>query len=194
MSRSTLGIDWTTVGLGTESDYAIALRLGCGDAAVFAARKRLRIPPAPRKRRDPAERFWEKVEKRENGCWIWMGASQRDGRGCFWSGTKVMEAYRFSWLLMYGSLPPNGLELDHLCRVPACVNPEHLEAVTTAENIRRGMAPLIVRHREILATNTCKRGHVGQYKRVGKTRPGMACAACRRDANRARKARLRGSK
>lgn len=50
-----------------------------------------------------------------------------------------MGAHVFNWELTNGPVP-SGLELDHLCRVPRCVNPDHLEPVTCAENQQRGNA------------------------------------------------------
>lgn len=76
-----------------------------------------------------------------DGCWEWTGARQPDGRydyGMFWDGTRAVRAHRFAYELLVGPIPV-GLELDHLCRNPPCVNPAHLEPVTHAENIRRGV-------------------------------------------------------
>lgn len=70
----------------------------------------------------------------ENGCWIWQGHITSHGYG---SGTYTW-AHREVWEKHRGSIP-DGLQLDHLCSVRACVNPEHLEPVTAVENIRRGM-------------------------------------------------------
>ncbi len=75
----------------------------------------------------------------ETGCWLWIGARNHAGystRGQ--DGRKVM-AHRYMWERHNGPVPP-GLILDHLCRNPACVNPEHLEPVTHTENVRRGKA------------------------------------------------------
>ena len=83
-----------------------------------------------------SRRFWSKVEKTES-CWLWRGNQFRNGYGYF--GVTEGEgrlAHRFSYEELVGPIP-EGLTIDHLCRVRACVNPSHLEAVTLRENIRR---------------------------------------------------------
>jgi len=87
---------------------------------------------------DWRDRFWQKVRKTES-CWLWeAGGSAEDGRGVFRRNGRLEQAYRISYELLVGPIP-EGLTLDHLCRTPACVNPEHLEAVTMGENIRRAV-------------------------------------------------------
>jgi hypothetical protein len=100
-------------------------------------------------------RFWTKV-KFTGTCWIWIGANSggKNLYGVSWDGQRRVKAHRWAYVEAFGALG-EGIEADHLCRVPLCVRPSHMEAVTKAENVRRSSAPgpLAVR------TNQCKRGH-----------------------------------
>lgn len=89
-------------------------------------------------RRDPVERFWEKVDKTTtpDGCWLWQGPPNGAGYGSFNLDGRVVGAH-VAVLLLAGVGVPTGYEPDHLCRVPMCVRPDHLEVVTSAENKRR---------------------------------------------------------
>lgn len=84
-------------------------------------------------RATPEERFWEKVDM-SGACWIWTGARQNFGYGVFGVGGKQIYAHRFSLEMAQGRPIPKGLQVDHSCHVPACVNPDHLKAVTVSEN------------------------------------------------------------
>lgn len=113
-------------------------------------------------------------------------AYKRLGYGVFNLNGKVVQAHRFNYERFRGPIPP-GLVLDHLCRNPACVNPEHLEPVTDRENLRRGMGPSMVTFR----TNRCKRGHdltpENTYRRPDTgTRQCRACIALRQQRKRKR--------
>lgn len=91
------------------------------------------------------DRLWSKVAPADaNGCRIWLGASTPTGYGTFYGAWDIERnkngpAHRWAYIATYGSIP-KGLQIDHLCNVRACVNPEHLEPVTASENIRRGHA------------------------------------------------------
>lgn len=85
------------------------------------------------------ERFWAKVSPEPNsGCWLWVACVDWDGYGQF-HAAKQTTAHRFSYEMHKGPIP-DGLQIDHLCRVTCCVNPDHLEAVTAGENARRSMS------------------------------------------------------
>lgn len=84
-------------------------------------------------------RFERKVERRPGGCWEWTGAKNDVGYGQLFHDGRMEYAHRISLSLADRQVPP-GLFVDHLCRNPGCVNPDHLEAVTHGENVRRGRA------------------------------------------------------
>ena len=89
-----------------------------------------------------ADRFWAKVDREgPDGCWLWLGQRNAWGYGHFRRtlvpGTYVaVKAHRLAYELVVGPIPA-GLTLDHLCGRPSCVRPDHLEPVTSAENLRR---------------------------------------------------------
>lgn len=135
--------------------------------------------PTSRQCRPIPERFWEKVIKREGGCWEWQAKRNQYGYGKFSiSRRSEVFAHRLSWELMRGPIPA-GLVIDHLCRNPACVNPDHLEPVTQMENVRRG---------EHVTKNQCVNGHTltpdNLYFRKNGARRCRVCAAERRQSMR----------
>lgn len=75
----------------------------------------------------------------ENGCWIWQRSLGEKGYGVVRVDGRLVGAHKAYWERENGPVP-DGLELDHLCRVRKCVNPAHLEPVTHRENVRRGYA------------------------------------------------------
>jgi hypothetical protein len=109
-------------------------------------------------------RFWAKVDKDgpipehrpELGpCWLWTRAPTSEGYGSFWvRGKQTRQAHTISWELERGPVP-EGLELDHLCRVRRCVRVSHLEAVPHRENVLRGVGPAAIN----AAKERCNQGH-----------------------------------
>jgi hypothetical protein len=80
-------------------------------------------------------RFWSTVTPDESsGCWKWTGRLDKSGYGRFDHGRLT---HRVAYELLIGPIP-EGLVIDHLCRVRACVNPSHMEPVTQATNVERG--------------------------------------------------------
>lgn len=139
------------------------------------------VPHAPdlrerRKRVSAYERFWSKVNKSAPGdCWLWLGCLSH-GYGVFYYMKRKSRAHRWAYEQANGPIPA-GLELDHLCRVTACVNPAHLEPVTHAENMRRSTSATAVN----TAKSTCPRGH--PYDMI-KSKGGRWCRQCQIQQNR----------
>lgn len=122
------------------------------------------------------ERFWQKVEKiPEVTCWLWTGAAVPLGYGHFWNGTRSVPAHRFSYELHVGEIP-SGLQIDHLCRVPACVNPQHLEPVTGRENTLRGVSFAA----KNAAVTHCPKGHAYAGDNLRYAGRGRYCRECHR--------------
>jgi hypothetical protein len=120
----------------------------------------------PKTNLTPEERFWQKVNKTDT-CWIWVGSKNDEAYGNFNHNGTVVKAHRFAYELLKGPIPKDR-ELDHLCRNPSCVNPEHLEAVTHQENMKRG-------HFFNTKKTHCPRGH--EY--TGRnTRGSRLCKIC----------------
>lgn len=97
--------------------------------------------------------FYDRIEK-TSSCWNWLGPRMRSGYGrASFSGRRGL-AHRISYELLRAPVPSN-LQIDHVCRNRLCVNPDHLCPMTRKENLRRGIGPTGIRHRQI----ACKYGH-----------------------------------
>jgi hypothetical protein len=132
------------------------------------------------------ERFWSKVDKTD-GCWFWTAGKASNGYGRFKLNGKPQAAHRVAYELLIGPIP-DGMTLDHLCRIRHCVNPMHLEPVTGRENTLRG--------NNIAARNAhkthCPNGH--EYEtRISRSHPNglRFCRQCRAAVDRVYKRKWR---
>lgn len=117
-----------------------------------------------------------------SGCWLWVHTHGGKNYGSIRvDGGNPRLAHRYIYEILRGPIP-EGLTLDHRCRVTFCVNPDHLEPVSMAENWRRGLAPSAVAVRR----GTCPAGHsyaAWAYPRSEAARArgdGRKCRACDR--------------
>ena len=126
---------------------------------------------------DVRARFAEKVERLDTGCLRWIGATSTQGYGRFRVSGMLLLAHRVSYAIEHGSLLAEGV-LDHLCRNSWCVEPTHLEHVSSPENTARGINHMAEHIRRVQLTGTCVRGHeltAETWRRLGGK---MRCVVC----------------
>ncbi len=127
-----------------------------------------------------------------SGCWLWTGAVGSTGYGCFRIASSrvprsLKPAHRVAYELLRGPIPAL-YELDHLCKVPTCVNPRHLEPVSRLENIHRS------KWATFNADKThCPRNHPysPENTRIDKKKGGRLCRTCKLEKTRESRALAR---
>src|SRR5262249_23056850 len=122
----------------------------------------------------PEARFLSKVETTET-CWKWKAWVNDEGYGLFYFRGQMRPAHRVSHELFIGPIPDR-YEVDHLCRNPSCVRPDHLEAVTPRQNFERSDAPASVNLRK----THCNWGHELSGANIHSYRGKRLCVECRR--------------
>ena len=137
------------------------------------------MPKVPNMKKDAIQRFVAMIEYDIlSGCWLWKG-NKANGYGKFKLNSKDLRAHRLAYLYWKGEIP-EGLVLDHLCRNPACVNPNHLEPVTIKENLMRGFGACAIHARK----THCIHGHEFTPENTYFDKIGRHCRMCIKDKTR----------
>ena len=125
-------------------------------------------------------KMWERIDKTDT-CWLWIGATSANGYGVTsaGNGNRLVGAHRRVYELLVGPIP-EGLQLDHLCRVRNCVNPAHLEPVTPSVNQQRMGA----------VKTACPKGHGYDAANTYMYRGRRNCRRCHADRQLARNHRV----
>jgi hypothetical protein len=147
------------------------------------------------KKRPAIDRFNDFIGHKKDikDCWIWQGCTDTKGYGLLRIKNKNVKAHRFSYQYYIGPIP-KGLQLDHLCKVKNCVNPNHLEAVTLQENMRRSQPDRIFSF-DIGKANRekthCPSGHKYSVENTYIRNKSRNCKKCNTKSERRKKAQLR---
>jgi len=131
------------------------------------------------RRREPFS-TWVRQKVRldhRTGCWVWMGSKNGGGYGQTTLNGKHVDAHRLVYSELVGDIP-SAMDLDHLCRNRACVNPDHLEPVSRRTNLLRGYG---VSARNAIRTH-CNYGHAFSGDNLGVDGHGYRyCRQCKRE-------------
>lgn len=119
---------------------------------------------------------FESYFNKTDGCWVWRGSLNTHGYGQFKLHYKNIGAHRISHLLYVGEIPA-GLQIDHLCRNRACVNPKHLRLLTLKENVLSGIGITA----QNLKKTKCPKGHL--YDKIN-SQNRRCCSTCQKEASR----------
>lgn len=130
-------------------------------------------------------RFISKIIFIPNGCWNWCGTKSSSGYGVITANKKQLRAHRLS-LLFSGKNFKDGFQVDHLCRNIICVNPSHLEIVTSRENTLRGIGPSAMNSKK----RFCHNGHIFDVKNTRLRNGRRECRPCCAQREMSRKNRI----
>jgi hypothetical protein len=166
-----------------ECDIMSVQIASCGEGVSLPQRDTERIGLSMHPQYSPFQRLFSKVDSSRGpaSCWPWVGG--RDGHRGYSTidvAGKNVRVHRITYELVNGPISI-GLEIDHLCRNPFCVNPAHLEAVTHRVNCLRGVAPSAQCARQ----THCKNGHPFDLLNTYIDKRGWRiCRICRREYQR----------
>jgi hypothetical protein len=137
------------------------------------------------------QRFWSNIDRNgTGGCWVWQGEVTNTYGRIFVGGERKRQlVHRFAYEMFVGPIEP-GMEIDHVCKVRLCANPDHLDQVTGRENKLRsiGFASANAKKTE------CIHGHPFDERNTHVTKNGQRkCRACDRDRVRARREQKRAA-
>jgi hypothetical protein len=140
------------------------------------------------KAESPQDQLERLTRPTESGCWEWLGKIRKDGYAdmSYRLGPQnrvTRKVATVAWELKNAREVPPGLVLDHLCRNPWCVNPDHLEAVTQKENWDRGDGPNSIKGRKRFFCDAC--GNAYELFSTARASEEWGCRTCR--AERAKK-------
>jgi hypothetical protein len=132
-----------------------------------------------------AERITERIDD-SGECWLWQGHTSADGYAFFSVNGRNTAVHRVSYEAFVAPMP-DGLEIDHLCRVRSCVNPSHLEAVTHRVNMQRRVYTPELRAQ-------CRNGHLYDEQNTLTNSGRRRCRACHVEAMRRYRQKARASR
>lgn len=149
--------------------------------------KRWRMNGTPHLKAAP-DRLWGNVEKNAHGCWVWKGTKNRKGYGQISVDGRHERTHRVAYRLTYGEIP-EGMVVRHRCDNPPCINPDHLEVGTSADNSR----DMVERGRMVnckVDRDKCPKGHSFDEVNTYWWNNARQCKACKNEYQVSKRDRL----